>query len=60
MTYHIFEDKNITPAEFAQLMAAVGWGDAAGYDPELIQRSLAAYPFIAYARDDAGNLGSAM
>lgn len=37
-------------------MASVGWGNEADYDPASIQRSLAAYPFVVYARDEAGQL----
>lgn len=40
--------------EFGQLMHAVGWGN--GYTDDLVQRSLAAYPFIAHARLNNGDL----
>lgn len=54
--FHIIEDKNITPAEFAELMGSVGWGAATDYDPAAIERSLAAYPFVAHVRDGSGRL----
>ncbi|MBI2923070.1 MAG: GNAT family N-acetyltransferase [Planctomycetes bacterium] len=49
-------DKSVTPAEFATLMAAVGAGKAEDYSIPAIERSLAAYPFVAHARDAAGRL----
>lgn len=52
----IVADKSITPADYAALMGAVGWGEAAEYDPAAIERSLAAYPLIVQARDPAGRL----
>jgi GNAT superfamily N-acetyltransferase len=52
----IVPSKDIAPEEFAALMAAVGWGDEADYSTVVIQRSLAAYPFIAHARDAKGTL----
>jgi predicted N-acetyltransferase YhbS len=48
--------KDIAPAEFAALMASVGAGEEAAYSPEVIQRSLAAYPFVAHARRSDGTL----
>ncbi len=54
--FQIVENKNIMPAEFAALMGAVSWGAAADYDPAVIKRSLAAYPFVAHVRDGSGQL----
>jgi GNAT superfamily N-acetyltransferase len=48
--------KDITPVEFAALMASVGAGEEAAYFPEVVQRSLAAYPFVAHARRSDGTL----
>ena len=53
---HVTASKNVAPDEYASLMGAVGWGTAAAYSPEAIQRSLDAYPFIAHARDERGLL----
>ncbi len=55
--FRIHADKNITPDEYAELMASVGWGgDESSFSTEVVERSLAAYPFIAYARDRSGRL----
>lgn len=54
--FRISLDKNITTAEFANLMGSVGWGKEDIYDPACIERSLAAYPFVAHVRDRSGRL----
>jgi GNAT superfamily N-acetyltransferase len=54
MEYKIYHDKRISPAEFGELMVSVGWGS--NYDSAAIERSIAAYPFVSYARDSAGKL----
>lgn len=54
--FEIHADKNIEPAELANLMASVGWGDEADYQPEVLLRSMAAYPLVAYCRDASGLL----
>lgn len=48
--------KEILSGEYASLMAAAGWGDADDFSASAIQRSLAAYPFVAHARDAEGRL----
>ena len=55
-SFRIYENKDIAASEFANLMASVGWGAEADYDKLLVERSLRAYPFIAYARDEGGRL----
>lgn len=54
--FEIFSDKNLAPAEIANLMAAVGWGKEAQYDCKEIEKSLLAYPIIAYCREVDGLL----
>lgn len=54
--FEIHTDKNIKPAELANLMAAVGWGDETDYQPEEILRSVAAYPLVAHCRNAGGLL----
>jgi GNAT superfamily N-acetyltransferase len=54
--FEIHADKNIEPAELANLMASVGWGDAADYQPEMLLRSMVAYPLVAHCRDASGQL----
>ena len=54
--YFIFEDKNLSPTEFVDLMTAAGWGSRADYELSSVARSLSAYPFIGYARDRNGRL----
>jgi GNAT superfamily N-acetyltransferase len=50
----ISQDKSVSSVEFGQLMEAVGWGT--DYTDALVQRSLAAYPFIAHARASNGDM----
>lgn len=52
----IAQDRYVSPTEFADLMAAIGWGDVATYDLTAVQRSISSYPFIATARVDDGSL----
>ena len=54
--FSVFEDRKIAPSELANLMASVGWGDEADYDRELVELSMASYPFIAHVRDLTGKL----
>jgi len=54
--FAICEDKNIESHELANLFASVGWGDDPDYQPEIISRSIAAYPLVAYCRDSNGLL----
>lgn len=54
--FEIHTDKKIEPDEFANLMASVGWGKESDYQPDLILRSIAAYPVVAYCRDATGLL----
>lgn len=49
-------DKEIEPYELANLMASVGWGDETHYQPEILLRSIAAYPLVAHCRDAKGLL----
>jgi GNAT superfamily N-acetyltransferase len=54
MAYRIFIDKEISALEYSSLMESIGWGS--DYSQELVQRSLAAYPFVAHARSESGVL----
>lgn len=54
--FGIFEDKSISASELASLMGSVGWGEELAYDNNVVERSLAEYPFVAYARDQKGLL----
>ncbi len=49
-------DKDVDPVEFAALLSVVGWGEAADYPAEVVERSLTAFPFVAHARDPHGRL----
>ena len=48
--------KDVRAAEFAELMAAVGWGSAMDYDATKVSRSIDSYPFVAHARASDGAL----
>jgi len=52
----MFADKNIAAGELANLMASAGWGTEGDYDATAIEKSLSAYPMIAYCRDSDGLL----
>jgi GNAT superfamily N-acetyltransferase len=54
--FEIVAGKDIRAGEFALLMEAAGYGRAGHYAADVIERSLTAYPFVAHARDAAGNL----
>ena len=54
MNFLIYTNKNISTTEYASLMVSVGWGS--NYSEELILRSITAYPFIAHARSQSGEL----
>ena len=54
MPYRIHINKEISALEFSSLMESAGWGS--DYSEELVQRSLAAYPFVAHARSKSGVL----
>lgn len=56
LEFSVFVNKDIRPEELAELFGSVGWGEAAAYSMADIERSLAAYPFIAHARDREGKL----
>jgi len=55
-SFEIFTDRNIAAGELANLMVSVGWGTENDYDAKAIERSLSAYPIIAYCRDSSGLL----
>ena len=46
----VHRDKLVAPEEFAGLLAALGWGVEADYEPAVVRRSIDAYPFVAHAR----------
>ena len=54
--FEIHTDKNIEPSELANLVASVGWGDETDLKPEILLRSIAAYPLVAHCRDASGLL----
>jgi GNAT superfamily N-acetyltransferase len=54
MKYQIHKDKNVSAQEFISIMESVGWGG--DYAEDVVLRSIAAYPFIAHARNDTGSL----
>lgn len=54
--FEIFTNKDIAPAELANLMVSVGWGDETDYDSEAVRRSIAAYSHVAHCRDANGTL----
>lgn len=54
MSYSIQIDKNVSAPEFSALMNSVGWGS--DYPEEIVSRSINAYPFIAHARSESGEL----
>ena len=55
-SFKVISDKNVAPTEVANLMASVGWGKETNYNAAEIERSLSAYPIIAYCRDSEGVL----
>lgn len=55
-SFEMFADKNIAAGELANLMASAGWGTEGDYDATVIEKSLSAYPMIAYCRDSGGLL----
>eukprot|EP01032_Pedospumella_encystans_P015635 gene15635-17871_t len=55
-SFKVISDKNVAPTEVANLMASVGWGKETNYNAAEIERSLSAYPIIAYCRDSDGVL----
>lgn len=54
--YQFFTDKSVQITELIDLVVSVGWGAENDYDASDFQRSLAAYPFIVYARNLRGRL----
>lgn len=56
MTYSVRIDKNVSASEFSALMEPVGWGS--DYPEETVRRSISAYPLIAHARSESGDLVS--
>jgi GNAT superfamily N-acetyltransferase len=54
MDHKIHKNKAVSVDEFASLMQSVGWGN--DYDRAAVRRSIAAYPFVAHARDNNGQL----
>ena len=54
MAFRIFTNKEVSAREYSSLMESIGWGS--DYPEELVQRSLAAYPFVAHARSESGVL----
>jgi GNAT superfamily N-acetyltransferase len=54
--YEVVCNKEITLGEFAWLMESVGYDRAGHYAAEVFEHSLAAYPFVAHARDAGGRL----
>jgi GNAT superfamily N-acetyltransferase len=55
-SFELFTDKDIAPAELANLLASVGWGEASTYDEAVIDQFLDAYPVVVHCRDAAGLL----
>ena len=53
MNYIFAESKSVAPEELNALFLQVGWGQ---HPAEQLQRSVAAYPFVAHARTDVGTL----
>ena len=53
MSYSIEESKQVHPHELNTLLMAVGWGS---YSLDQLESSIAAYPFVAHARDSGGLL----
>jgi GNAT superfamily N-acetyltransferase len=54
--FEIVVSKAIGAGECARLMEAAGYGRAGHYAAAVIEHSLAAYPFVAHARDAGGQL----
>ncbi|MDZ7788672.1 MAG: GNAT family N-acetyltransferase [Halofilum sp. (in: g-proteobacteria)] len=53
---HVETDRSFGPAEYAELMAAVHWGEPEDYSAANITAALQAYHFIGHVRDEAGLL----
>ncbi len=54
--FELFTDKNIKSDELLKWMVSVGWGKESDYDLNVLEKSIAAYPIIAYCRDASGAL----
>lgn len=54
--YRLYTNKKISPVEYAELMASVGWGVRQDYDQDKIKKSIESYPFVAHIRNHEGQL----
>lgn len=53
---HVETDRSFSLGEYADLMAAVHWGDASVYSAATVAAALQSYHFVAHVRDKAGLL----
>jgi GNAT superfamily N-acetyltransferase len=53
---HVETDRSFSPDEYAELMAAVHWGEASDYTAVSVTAALQAYHFVGHVRDEAGML----
>lgn len=53
---HVETDRSFSPGEYAELMAAVHWGDPGEFPAASVTAALQAYHFIGHVRDEAGLL----
>ncbi|WP_133116892.1 GNAT family N-acetyltransferase [Paraburkholderia acidicola] len=52
--WSLHRNKLITASEYSSLMSSAGWGS--DYPEPKVRKSLEAYPFVAHARSDTGQL----
>lgn len=53
---HVETDRSFSPDEYAELMAAVHWGEPSDYAAVSVTAALHAYHFVGHVRDEAGML----
>lgn len=53
---HVETDRSFSPDEYAELMAAVHWGEPTDYPAATVAAALRSYHFIGHVRDEAGLL----
>lgn len=53
---HVETDRSFAAAEYAELMAAVHWGEPADFPAASVNAALEAYHFVAHVRDEVGLL----
>lgn len=53
---HVETDRSFSPDEYAELMAAVHWGETPRYSGATVRAALQAYHYVAHVRSETGAL----